>query len=668
VQSGAVARQRFVDVLPRAVRVVEAVQERGRRRVAFVLHSFPALRCAQDLHQQEVTMSTVPRNLVELVEESFRRYRDRPLFGTKTASGWTWTTYGEVSVAIDAFRAGLAGLGVRAGDRVAIVAANRVEWAVAAYATYGLGAAFVAMYEQQRSDEWEHILRDCGAKVVIGSTPRVVAALEEMRPRLPDLTHLIAIDAPIDAPKDGAATFEGVLERGRANPVPPSSPEPDQIASFIYTSGTTGMPKGVMLSHANVASNVATTIAIFPFSPDDRMLSFLPWAHAYGQIELDVVVASGASTALCTDVKKLVEELAEVRPTILVAVPKIWNRLYASVTKQVAERPKFVQSLFRRAIRAASRRRKKMNEPTGAMDQLALRLADRLIFSKVRARFGGRLKYAISASATLSLDVAEAIDAMGIEVYEGYGLTESSPLVSGNLPRPGGRKLGSVGRAIPGVRIVIDESVGDRPGRGEIVVYGPNVMRGYFGRPEETAKALTADGGLRTGDLGYVDEDGFLYITGRIKEQYKLENGKYVMPSPLEETLKLSPYILNVMIYGDNRPHNVALVVVDVEAVRSWGTQSGLTLARDLTTDPNVRKLVESELARLTESFRGYERPRAFALVTEDFTIESGLLTPSMKLKRREAVERFGETLDALYREPRAEATLGAHPSGGRAI
>lgn len=601
-------------------------------------------------------MDTVPRNLVELVEESFQRYRDRPLFGTKTANVRTWTTYGEVSAAVDAFRAGLVALGVRAGDRVAMVAANRPEWAVAAFATYGLGAAFVAMYEQQRSKEWEHILGDCGAKVVIGSTPRVLSALEEMRPRLPALTHLIAIDAP----NDGGDTFEGVLERGRANPVAAVSPDPETIASFIYTSGTTGMPKGVMLSHANVTSNVATTIAIFPFTPDDRMLSFLPWAHAYGQIELDVVLASGASAALCTDVANIVGELAEVRPTILVAVPKIWNKLYASVTKQIAERPKFVRSLFRRALRTAARRGKK--ELTSAMDGLALRLADRLIFSKVRERFGGRLKYAISASATLSLDVAEAIDAMGIEVYEGYGLTETSPLVAGNVPEPGGRKLGSVGRPIPGVRVVIDTSLGDQPGRGEIIVYGPNVMRGYFGRAEETAKALTPDGGLRTGDLGYLDDDGFLYITGRIKEQYKLENGKYVMPSPLEETFKLSPYILNAMLYGDNRPYNVALVVLDVDAVRSWAKQTGLTLARDLTTDPNVKRLVEGELARLAESLRGYERPRGFALLTEDFTIESGLLTPSLKLKRREAIARFGDALDALYREPRAHASLGGAP------
>jgi long-chain acyl-CoA synthetase len=593
-------------------------------------------------------MSKVPENLVELAEQSFRRYADRPLFGTKIAEGRTWTTYREVAAAVDAFRAGLAGLGVRAGDRVTIVAGNRVEWAVAAYATYGLGATFVSMYEQQRAKEWEHILGDCGAKVVIGSTPRVVEALEEMRPRLPSLVHVIAIDAP----KDGAATFEGILERGRANPVPSVSPEPDAIASLIYTSGTTGMPKGVMLSHGNVTSNLATTIAIFPFSPDDRMLSFLPWAHAYGQIELDVVLASGASTALVTDVKNIVEELAEARPTVLVAVPKIFNRLYAAVTKQVAERPKFVQSLFRRAVRTAARRRK--HEPTSAMDGLALAVADRMIFSKVRDRFGGRVKYAISASATLSLDVAEAIDAMGIAVYEGYGLTETSPLVSGNLPNPGGRKLGSVGRPIPGVRVVIDQTLGDQPGDGEIVVYGPNVMKGYFGRPEETAKAFTADGGLRTGDIGRLDADGFLFITGRIKEQYKLENGKYVMPSPLEEALKLSPYVLNVMLYGDNRPYNVALVVLAVDAVQAWAKHAGLTLDRDLTVDPNVRSLVAGELRRLAESFRGYEAPQAFRLITEDFTIESGLLTPSLKLKRREAIARYGATLEALYREVQA--------------
>ncbi len=591
-------------------------------------------------------METVPRSLVELAERSFQRHRDRPLFGTKTASGRTWTTYGDVAAAVDAFRGGLASLGVGAGDRVAIIAGNRVEWFVAAFATYGLGATFVGMYEQQRANEWEHILGDCGAKVVIVSSREIVAAVQEMRPRLPALTNVVAIDASID----GALTFEGLLARGRTSRVPAVHPEPDALASLIYTSGTTGLPKGVMLSHENVTSNVAAVLAIFPFTPDDQMLSFLPWAHAYGQLELHVVLGCGGSTALVQDVKELVGELAEARPTVLVAVPKIFNRLYAGVLKQVEEKPKFVRALFQAAIRAAGRRRR--HERLSARDALALRLADRLIFAKVRERFGGRLKYVISGSATLSLDVAEAIDAMGLAVYEGYGLTETSPLVSANLPTPGGRKLGSAGRPIPGVRVVIDASRGDAAGHGELVVYGPNVMRGYLNRPEETAKTFTEDGGLRTGDVGRIDLDGFLEITGRIKEQYKLENGKYVMPSPLEEHLKLSPFILNVMLYGDNRPYNVAIVSIDVDAVRTWARNEGIVLERGLATDPHVRRLVERELARLGESFRGYEKPRAFLVVTDDFTIESGLLTPSMKVKRREVMARYGAALDALYRSP----------------
>ncbi len=596
-------------------------------------------------------MNVTSPDLVSLARESFRTHGDRPLFGTRGPGGWIWTTYREVEAAVDAFRAGLASLGVRAGDRVGIIAGNRVEWAVAAYATYGLGATFVPMYQQQRADEWELILRDCGAKVVIGAGRHVLEAIAEMRARLPALVHVIALDGHEPRSLD----FEEVLERGRAQPVPATAPDPDTVAGFIYTSGTTGKPKGVMLTHRNIATNIAAGLSVFPIGADDSTLSFLPWAHAYGQvIELHLVVAAGASTAFVTDVSKLVEQLAEVRPTMLVAVPRIFNRLYANLMEQIGKRPRFVQGLFRTAVRTAKRHR--LGEKTSVLDDAALRLADRLIFTKVRKRLGGRLRYAISASATLSLEVAEVIDAAGIPVFEGYGLTETSPIVSGNTPSA--RRLGSVGRVIPGVRVVIDESVGAQPGRGEIIVYGPNVMKGYHDRPEENAKAFTSDGGFRTGDLGHVDDDGFLFITGRIKEQYKLENGKYVMPSPLEERLKISPFILNVMLYGDNRPFNVALIVIDAMAVRGWAEREGIDLGADPTRHPRVAALVRGEIDREGASFRGYELPRAFVLTTEDFTIENGLLTPSLKLKRREAIARHGSALEALYRDA---ALLEAH-------
>jgi len=588
------------------------------------------------------------RNLVELGEESCKKFADRPLFGTRSKDGsYVWTSYREFQALVDAARGGLASLGVRSGDKVAIVSNNRVEWAVAAYATYGLGATFVPMYEAQRPDEWRFILDDCGAKVVFGSKPSVTGALEAMRPSLPQLTHVIGIERPLD----GLESYAGLLEQGRKAPVPSISPDPQSIAGFVYTSGTTGKPKGAMLTHDNLTSNIHAGTTVFPLSEEDRTLSFLPWAHVYGQaIELHLIVSVGASTAFVSELPKLVEELADVRPTMLVAVPRVFNRIYASVNKELAEKPSFVRSLVRTALRAASQKHR--GEKVSPLGLLALQIADPLVFAKVRAKFGGRLKYAISASAALSVEVAEFIDALGIEVYEGYGLTETSPVVSGNYP--GTRRLGSVGKPMPGVIVTIEHAASDHPGRGEgeIVVHGPNVMRGYYKRPEEDAKALLPDGGFRTGDLGYFDRDGFLFITGRIKEQYKLENGKYVMPSPLEEELKLSPYILNVMLYGANKPFNTAVVVLDENAVRMWAAAHGKRIEGEITTDPNVIELIEGELSRCGTSFRHFEKPAAFALSVDDFTIDGGLLTPTLKLKRGAVIERYKDRLEALYKEP----------------
>jgi len=592
-------------------------------------------------------------NLVDLGEASCQRHRDRPLFGTKGPSGWVWTTYGEFESRVDAFRGGLASLGVSEGDRVAIVSNNRVEWAVAAYATYGLGATFVPLYESQRVDEWEFILGDCEAKVVIGSREPITAALEDMRARLPKLTHVIGLERG----RNAAGSYEALLDRGRERPVSSRHPRPDAIAGFIYTSGTTGLPKGVMLTHGNITSNIAAGLGVFPILPEDRTLSFLPWAHAYGQvIELHLIVSAGASTAFNTALPKLLDELAEVQPTLLIAVPRIFNKIYAKVSAQFAEQPRPIRALLAGAIRTASRKRR--GERVGVLDELGLALADRLAFAKIRAKFGGRMKYAITASAAIGLEVAELIDALGIQVYEGYGLTETSPIVSGNYP--GTRKLGSVGKPVPGVRVEIEPRATEEAGRGEIIVYGPNVMVGYHNRPEENAKAFTPSGGLRTGDIGYLDDDGFLYVTGRIKEQYKLENGKYVMPAPLEETLKLSPYVANIMIEGANRPFNVAVVVLNPDALAAWAQETGVTLSAPVTGDPRVRELIAAEIDRLDANFRGFEKPRVFVLTLEDFTADNGMLTPTLKIKRRAVLARYAAQIDALYRQAQSEATATA--------
>ncbi len=588
-------------------------------------------------------MSGNYRTLVELWEKSTELHGPRELFGTKLGGVWRWITYAEFKTEVDALRAGLAALGVKPGDRIAMIAGNRVEWAAAAYATFGLSATFVPMYEAQPLEDWAFILRDCEAKVVLGSTAQVLDKLAEIRNQLPQLEHMIGLELP----EADARSYKQQLAVGRAAPRPAEHPAPEHPACFIYTSGTTGQPKGVVLSHRNIVSNVIASGEIFPLRPSDRSLAFLPWAHAFGQTaELHMLFSVGCSLALNDEVPNLVANLAEVKPTLLIAVPRIFNRIYDVVNKQMLERPKPIQALFHAGIRAATK--KKRGESLTLGEGLALALADRLIFSKVRGRFGGRLRFSVSGSAALAREVAEFVDALGISVFEGYGLTEASPVVSANCPDH--CRIGTVGKPLSGVRIEIDRAATGDAKNGEIIVYGDNVMLGYHHREEEERQMLMPDGGLRTGDMGFVDDDGFLHITGRIKEQYKLENGKYVVPSPLEEELKLSPYILNAMLYGLNRPFNVALIVIDEAAVTRWAQGKKLEI-KDAISDAAVKDLIAKELETRAQHFRGYEKPKAFALIREDFTVENGLLTPSLKVRRKLVLDRYLPSLEALYKK-----------------
>lgn len=590
-------------------------------------------------------------NLIELLEASSRQFGDHPLWGTKREGGWEWTSYAEFHATVARFRGGLAQLGVGAGDRVAIISDNRVEWAVACFAAYGLSATFVPMYRTMLPKDWAFILADSEAKVVI-TAPGVSDEVDRMRGDLPHLQHVIELEGAGDSER----SYEGLLRAGDRRPVGATMPSGATVAGLIYTSGTTGKPKGVTLTHANFVSNVNAVAQIFRLEPDDRSLSFLPWAHAYGQtVEMYILMSNGASTAINDDIANLAANLADVKPTVFVGVPRVFNRIYDAVNAQIAEKSAMVQRLFRDGLRAA--RRLSHGERIGAWRKLELAIDDRLIFSKVRDRFGGRMRLVISAAAALSPEVAEFIDAVGITVYEGYGLSETSPVVACNYP--GQRRVGSCGKVIPGVRVEIDESVSPQPGIGEIIVYGPNVMVGYHNRPAENAQAFTPDGGLRTGDLGYFDDDGFLFVTGRIKEQYKLENGKYVMPGPAEETLRTSPYIANVMLYGANRPYNVALVSLNVEAVQAWAAREGIELG-DARADERVHRLIAAEIEAHAEDLRGYEVPKRWVLTTDELTTANDMLTPTLKLKRRNVVARYQAELEALYAQAEREQSVPA--------
>jgi long-chain acyl-CoA synthetase len=593
-------------------------------------------------------MAVQIETLVDLVTNSVASYPDNPLFGVRGTGGdWKWTSYAEFGDAVDKARGGLAALGVSPGDRVAAISDNRVEWAVGAYATYSLGAAWVPMYEAQTQKDWVFILKDSGAKVLFAATDGIRAQVEEVATEIPDLETIIVIDDPAGG---GAIDYTELLARGAEKPVPVAVVSPDDLAGLIYTSGTTGDPKGVKLSHGNFASNINAIAEIFPLEEDDRSASFLPWAHSFGQtVELHTLAYFGGSMGL-TSAATLIRDMPEIQPTILVSVPTVFNKVYDGLKKRMEAEGGVTQMLFDTAI--ANGRKKIRLEKQGNRSQwvdIQNSLFDKIVFTKVRAAFGGRLRYAFSGGAAISTEVAEFISAVGIVVYEGYGLTETSPIVTCNIK--GARRVGSVGRVIPKVTVEIDTDITGDKEIGEIVVHGPNVMMGYYNLPEADAEVFTGDGGFRTGDLGHVDDDGYLFIRGRIKEQYKLENGKYVVPSPIEEQLQLSGFISQVMVYGEQRPYNVAVVVPDVEYLEKWAAENSLDSSDldALLTDEKVQELFTNELNRGQASIKRYERVRDFVLEPDEFTPENGMLTPSLKVKRRAVMAKFGDEIDAMY-------------------
>jgi long-chain acyl-CoA synthetase len=586
------------------------------------------------------TFTTLP----EMLRCSETRFADRPLFGTyrdNDDAPWIWTSYAQFGMFVRCVRDGLAKIGVDRGDRVAVISANRLEFAITAFAAFERGASIVAMYENQTDENWEYIVRDSGAKALFVSTEDIRRRIAAFQGRLPALRHVGVFDAEPGTP----GAFPDLVASGMSAQEHPPAARPEDLATIIYTSGTTGEPKGVPLTHANICANILTLRNLFPLGPEDRSLSFLPWAHIFGQVvELHSMMCIGASVAICDSTERIIPSLAEVRPTILFSVPRIYDKIHAGVRKQMAAKPAFIRKLFDAGIAAATKRTS--GASLSLTERCTLAIADRVLFAKVRAKFGGKLRFAVSGGASLAREVGAFVDALGIQVYEAYGLTETG-CISTNVP--GDRKMGSVGRPITGVHVMLDTSASTTPGEGEIMVRGPSIMRGYFNRPEATAEAILPDGSFRTGDLGRFDADGHLFITGRIKELYKLANGKYVAPAPLEDALKLSPFILNAMVYGDNRQHNVALIVPDVAALTAFAEQNRVFVGPEPLRSAAVLNLFAQEIEKCSASFHSYERIKAFAFAEEDFTQENGLLTPTFKLRRRNVMARYGAEIEKLY-------------------
>ncbi len=539
-------------------------------------------------------------------------------------------------------------LGVKPGDRVGLFAANRPEWHTADFAINGSGAVTVPVYFNESPDRMTYILRHCGAKVVFAVGAPQLQKLLAVRASLPELEQIIVADGGADIPGECLRYETLIASAGDADVssyrLRASQVLPGQLASIIYTSGTTGEPKGVMLTHTNFCSNVVDANDGVVFRPgEDITLSFLPLAHVYGRILDYVHIFNGITVAYVEAVEMVAQALLELHPTILGAVPRVFEKIYVRIMEQGAQNTGVKRKIFDWAMEVARRSWAwRSGEGTaGPGVKLQWLLADNLVYSKIRRGTGGRLRIVLSGGAPLSKDLAEFFWAVGIPIYQGYGLTETSPVLATNYPV---NRVGSAGRPIRNVQLKIAED-------GEILAKGPCVMQGYYKSPDSTREVLSEDGWFRTGDIGYLDKDNYLFITDRKKDLIKTAAGKFVAPQPIENALKTSPYILNAMVIGDRRKFIVALVVPNTVTVSAKAAEQGVRFSSnvELAAHPWVHSLIDAEIKRLTVHLAQYETIKRFALLPEDFTFDNGSLTFTLKLKRRVVEQQFAGVIESLY-------------------
>jgi long-chain acyl-CoA synthetase len=592
-----------------------------------------------------------PDNLIDWWEESVVKFADRKLFGTKNKNGvYEWVTYKEVGTRINNLRAGLAQLGIGNGDVVGVIANNRVEWPVAAFATWGCLARFVPMYEAELVQVWKYIIADSGIKVLFVSKPEIYEKIKDFPKEIPTLKNIILIES------DGDNSMAALEKKGAAKPVTPKTPKAEDVAELIYTSGTTGNPKGVLLMHMNFTSNSHAGLKLYPelYENDVVTLTILPWAHTFGQsAELFAIIRLGGAMGLAESAKTIINDIVSVKPTFIVAVPTVFNRIYDGLWNKMNKDGGVARALFVMGVEAAKKKRELADKgQSDFITNLKYKLADKIVFKKIKERMGGRLIGAMTGSAAMNIEISKFFFDIGIPIYDCYGLTETSPgaTMNGSLAY----RLGSVGKAIDKVKIVIDNSVvEDGATDGEIIIYGPNVMKGYHNRPEDTKAALTPDGGFRTGDRGRLDKDGYLFITGRIKEQYKLENGKFCFPVSLEENICLASFVQQAVVYGMNRPYNICVVVPDFDVLLHYAKEKGLPAdTNTLVARQDIIDMIgEAITNQLKGKFGGYEIPKKFLILPEVFSLDNGTLTQTMKLKRKVVLDRLMDQIEALYKK-----------------
>lgn len=555
--------------------------------------------------------------------------RSRAAFLVKEESGWREVSWAEAADRVTALANGFLAMDVVKGDKVAILCRTRLEWTLADYALATIGAVVIPIYPTSSPAEIEYILADSEAEMLVAEDEEQLAKGEEFENPLPALEKVVGIDV---TGKNGTLADVEAAGRTYAEQHPEALAQAaaqvglDDTLTFLYTSGTTGPPKGCVLSQRNYASMVASVQHVDNlFRDDDTVLLFLPLAHNFARLVQFLGASVGFTLAFCSDVRAVSAALQEVKPTLFPSVPRVYEKVHAAVLSAAAETGGTKQRLAEWAFKVGTRKAKE-----GGGGGLQLWLADKLVLGKVRARMGGRMRYAVSGGAPLAPEIAAFFAGCGLTILEGYGMTECTTAATMN--RPEGHRIGTVGPALPGIELKIEED-------GEILIRGENVFTGYYRNPGATGETLTEDGWLRSGDIGVIDDDGHLRITDRKKDILVTAGGKNVSPQVIENALKASPYLSQALVVGDNRPYITALITVDRDEVKSLGAPDG----------PEVRAAIEKVVAAVNEDLGRVEQIKRFAILPRDFSADEGEVTPTLKLKRKICIEHFRDEVEGLY-------------------
>ena len=578
---------------------------------------------------------------------------DNTAYSYPSGIAWDELTWAQLGDRVWQLAAGLVDLGIRPEDRVSLASSTRIEWVLADYAIMAAGAATTTIYPTSISDDVAFIVDNSGSRVVIAEDAEQVGKLRQVREAIPEVMTVVVVDTDGVDLDDWVISFEDLEARGAALLAAEpgvvdariDATGPQSLATIIYTSGTTGRPKGVRLRHATWTYQGAAIRSTGMLTQDDVHYLWLPLSHVFAKVLLLISTDVGMQTAVDGRIDKIVDNLGEVRPTFMAAAPRIFEKVYGKLSLGMQEEGGAKAKIFDFA--SATARQYSQAQSDGRRPGLLLglkhKVADKLVFAKVRDRFGGRVRFFISGSAALNTDIAHWFNGAGLPILEGYGLTETSAAATVN--RPYALRVGTVGWPNVQTEIKVAED-------GEILVRGEHVMEGYHNNPEATAEVLTEDGWFHTGDIGEVDADGFVKITDRKKDLFKTSNGKYVAPSQIESTFKgLCPYVGQLLVHGENRQFVTALVTLDEEAIQPWAEANGLADAgyTEIVSSMQAREMVQSYVDELNAGLNRHEQIKRFHILGRDLTVEDGELTPSLKLRRKVVADKFKGDIEEMY-------------------